>query len=74
MLKCLQNSINGSISIITTLHLALRIDETIKRVRPDSWRGVQPREQVIKRALYDILKDIAEVERIFPIIKAQKEY
>lgn len=54
--------------------LALRIDEAVKTKRPDAWRGVQPREQQIKRALYDILKDMDEVERIFVIIKAQKEY
>jgi type I restriction enzyme R subunit len=56
------------------LKLALRIDESIRRVRPDEWRGVQPREQVIKAELYRILKDEAEVERIFLIVKAQREY
>ena len=54
--------------------LALKIDETVKKVRPDGWRGVQAREQVIKQALYNVLKDVTEVERIFLIIKAQKEY
>ncbi len=49
----------------------LRLDEAVKRVRPDGWRGVQAREQVIKAALYDVLQDVAEVERIFLIIKAQ---
>jgi type I restriction enzyme, R subunit len=54
--------------------LALRIDETIKKMRPDDWRGVQPKERVVKGALYGILQDAAEVERIFLIIKAQKEH
>ncbi|WP_457811892.1 type I restriction endonuclease subunit R [Sinorhizobium meliloti] len=54
--------------------LALRIDTAVRDSRPDSWRGVQPREQQIKAALYKILQDFAEVERIFLIIKAQKEY
>ena len=54
--------------------LALSIDETVKKTRPDDWRGVQPKERTIKRALYDLLQDGAEVERIFLIIKAQKEY
>jgi len=54
--------------------LTLKIDETIKQVRPDGWRGVQAREQIIKAALYGVLQDIAEVERIFLIIKAQIEY
>ena len=56
------------------LHLALQIDVTVKQVRPDDWRGVAPRERVIKQALFSILQDVAEVERIFLIIKAQKEY
>ena len=56
------------------LELAIKIDETVKRNRPDSWRGVQTREQVIKQALYGVLQDVAEVERIFLIIKQQREY
>lgn len=56
------------------LNLALTIDETVRQVRPDGWRGVQAREQVIKAALYGVLQDVDEVERIFLIIKAQTEY
>jgi type I restriction enzyme, R subunit len=56
------------------LNLAVAIDEAVRRVRPDGWRDVRAREQVIKQALYGILQDVAEVERIFLIIKAQKEY
>jgi type I restriction enzyme, R subunit len=54
--------------------LALKIDETVKHVRPDGWRGVQAKENVIKAELYKILNDISEVERIFLIIFAQSEY
>src|SRR5208282_3752512 len=54
--------------------LALSIDATIRKTRPDGWRGIQAREQVIKAALFDVLRDVGEVERIFPIIKAQSEY
>ncbi|WP_191969499.1 hypothetical protein [Neorhizobium galegae] len=54
--------------------LALKVDEAVKSSRPDSWRGVQAREQLIKAALYKILQDFAEVERVFLIIKAQREY
>lgn len=57
-----------------TLDLALELDAAVKRVRSDAWRGVRAREQVIKQALYEILQDEAEVERIFLIIKAQREY
>lgn len=56
------------------LDLALRIDETVKQVRPDAWRGVQTKENAIKAALYAVLQNIDEVERIFLIIYAQKEY
>ena len=54
--------------------LALQIDKAVKDVKPDDWRGVQPRENEIKRAIYAIVKDTNEVERIFTIIKAQREY
>ena len=54
--------------------LALMIDEAIYQNRPDDWRGNEPRERVIKGALYKILNDTEEVERIFLIIKAQREY
>jgi type I restriction enzyme R subunit len=53
---------------------ALQIDAAVKRVRPDDWRGFKPREQIIKQALYDILKNVDEVERIFKIIFQQHEY
>jgi len=57
------------------LSLALAIDETVRRVRPDDWRGHQARENEIKRALLPLLHSNAqEVERVFLIIKAQKEY
>jgi type I restriction enzyme R subunit len=54
--------------------LAIQIDEEVKRVRPDGWRGVQTRELVIKNALFEILQNEAEVERIFLIIRQQREY
>jgi len=56
------------------LDLALELDYVVKSVRPDGWRGVQAREQIVKSALYGILQDVAAVERIFLIVKAQPEY
>lgn len=55
-------------------NLALTIHEKIMLVKPDGWRGNEPRENMIKAALYEILKDFDEVERIFTIIKKQAEY
>ena len=56
------------------LELALRIDAAVKQKRPDGWRGVPAREQMVRQALYEVLMDIDEVNRIYPIIFAQKEY
>ncbi|SNB45224.1 type I restriction endonuclease subunit R [Geobacter sp. DSM 9736] len=56
------------------LELTIKIDKTVKEVRPDGWRGVQAREQVIKAALYGVLQDAAEVERIFTIVEKHREY
>jgi type I restriction enzyme R subunit len=57
------------------LTLALEIDAKVKDVRPNSWRGIQARENVIKAAMLPLLgNDVDEVERVFLIIKAQKEY
>ena len=56
------------------LLLALKIDEAVLRVRPDTWRGVKAREQVIKRALYEVLQDEDAVERLFLVIERQREY
>jgi type I restriction enzyme R subunit len=57
-----------------TLGLALKIDAAVKTVRPNAWRGVQPKENVIKAALLPLLGSVEEVERIFAIIKQQAEY
>jgi type I restriction enzyme R subunit len=53
---------------------ALRISEAVRAVRPDAWRGVKAREQVIKAAINTVLSDAAEVERIFLIIFEQREF
>ena len=53
----------------------MTLDATVRRVRPDGWRGHQAKENTIKGALLPLLNnDEAEVERIFLIIKAQGEY
>lgn len=55
-------------------YIALRVHESVIENKYEGWRGVHAREQMIKRALYDVLQDEDKVEEIFPIIKAQKEY
>ena len=54
--------------------LAIEIHNSIIEVRPDGWRGNEPKERVIKQKLFQVLKNEAEVERIFEIIKLQQEY
>jgi type I restriction enzyme R subunit len=46
----------------------------VRQIRPDGWRGIQAKEQVIKAALYGLLQDAAEVERLFAVLVAQPEY
>jgi type I restriction enzyme R subunit len=69
----------GKRALYNNLHgdeaLALKIDETVRKVRPDAFRGNQAKENVIKLALLPLLgSDPNEVERIFLIISAQVEY
>jgi type I restriction enzyme, R subunit len=66
--RALWSNLNGD------LELSIRIDSTVCQVRPDGWRGVQAKEQLIKAALFGVLQDAAEVERLFPILVAHAEY
>ena len=54
--------------------LALELDAAVKQARPDGWRGVLPRENIIKQAMHRILKDAAKVEDMFFIIREQSRY
>src|ERR1035437_5205061 len=49
------------------LDVPLRIDEAVIHIRPADWRGAPLKELVIKAALYEVLQDEGEVERLFPI-------
>lgn len=54
--------------------LAIRIDEAVKKVRPADWRSTQAKRLVVKQALWNILQNVDEVERIFRIIERHEEY
>ena len=57
------------------LKLTIKVHEAIKDNAPDGWKeGHQAKEQIVKKAIYDIIPDREEVERIFQIIYQQKEY
>ena len=54
--------------------LALRIDAAVLVSKSDGWRGHQAKENQIKEAIWKIVNDEDEVERIFAIVKQQNEY
>jgi type I restriction enzyme, R subunit len=54
--------------------LAVRIDEAVKKARPADWRSTQAKRLVVKQALWNILQNADEVERIFRIIERHEEY
>lgn len=66
--RALYNNLNKD------LDLAIRIDEKILEVKPDDFRGNEQKERVIKGAIYGIVKDVIEVERIYGIVKQQRDY
>jgi type I restriction enzyme, R subunit len=53
---------------------ALAVDTAVQYIKKADWRGNTAREKEVKAAIYGVLKDAGEVERIFPIIKQQYEY
>jgi type I restriction enzyme R subunit len=56
------------------LRLAHAIDEAVKRERPDDWRENVIKERVVKNAIKRVLNNAEEADRIFQIIKQQREY
>lgn len=54
--------------------LAIACDSAVLVYKQDGFRGDLIKERNIKRALYEVLKDDDEVERIFKIVINQKEY
>ncbi len=56
------------------LDTALVLDAAIKAHRPDGWRGVVAKEQMVKQAMFDVLQDIQLVNRLYTVVFAQKEY
>lgn len=54
--------------------LAWKIDAEIMNVKRDGWRGNLSKENEIKQAIYKVLNDVDEVNRIFEIIYEQKDY
>jgi type I restriction enzyme R subunit len=54
--------------------LAVSVDAAVHDSRIPGWQGNPPSKKLIKKAIYEVLKDEAEVERIFRIVEEQSEY
>jgi type I restriction enzyme R subunit len=54
--------------------VAQLIDREVQQAKQDSWRGNQAKENLIKFAIYNLVKDGTIVEELFAIIKARSEY
>lgn len=68
-LKALYNNLNKNESLALALH------NKIMEVKPDNWRDNDgPRERIVKGAMFDILQNQDEVERLIAIVKKQSEY
>ena len=78
-LKSVREEPKGSMSAAGSaedpvLGLAVRLDESIKANAHADWRGLPAKENAVKRAMHSVLQSTGEVERLFPIIKQQREY
>ncbi len=56
------------------LDLVQQIDARLRGSAPDAWRGVLPKEQEVKRLIYEVVQDTDLVELLFPVVKARSEY
>ena len=54
--------------------LALRLHKAVMTSKMDGFRNNPTKENRIKRALYQIVKDDDAVERLFKIVVEQEEY
>ena len=66
--RALYNNLSNDVS------LAMACDEAVRYSKQDNFRGDLVKERNIKKALYNVLNDEVEVERIFQIIVNQKDY
>ncbi len=56
------------------LEIVQQIDARLRGSAPDAWRGALTKEREVKGLIYEVVRDAALVERLFPVIKARSEY
>ena len=54
--------------------IATKIDYEIYHTKKDSWRGNKIKEREVKYAIGKYISDSDELDRIFDLVKNQKEY
>jgi type I restriction enzyme R subunit len=54
--------------------LAIALDAAILAIREDDWRGHRIKERAVRYAIQELIPDEAEAERIFELVKNQREY
>lgn len=69
---CLVNRLDGYTGCDE--QLAIKLHEAVIRVKQAAFRGDPIKENRIKRELFKVLNDKAEVERVYKIIEKQREY
>ncbi len=67
-LRALFHNLNQNESV------ALAVDAAVRRVKQVDFRGDERKESLIKQEIYKVINDVEETERIFAVIREQKEY
>jgi type I restriction enzyme, R subunit len=67
-LRALFDNYSEDEEFIVALH------EKIMAVKPDKWQGDKAKEKVLLRGIYEVVDDYDEVDKVFGIVKEQKEY
>ena len=54
--------------------LAISVDDAIKRIKKDGWRGNKIKEREVRYAIRDVLQDETQTNQILELVKNQDEY
>jgi type I restriction enzyme R subunit len=54
--------------------LAIALDNAIRRTKKDGWRGNMVKEREVRYAIYQHVQDEDQVDRIFELVRNQRDY
>ena len=66
----------GKVALYHTLgdeNLALACEEAVQYVKQEGFRENLAKQKLVKKAIYDVVKDIEKVEEVYKIIEAHKD-